>query len=153
MPDLKMIETALDSLLAQEAMELVDLRWLQEGSRWILRVYADKHGGIGLDDCEYLSGRIGAFIDETDAIRESYILEVSSPGIDRVLKKEKDFARFEGHRVRMRLKLPVDGQRNFQGQIRGVVDGRVVVDAGNERTFQVRPDEIEEARLIADVRP
>lgn len=150
MPDLKTLEASIEALLNQEAMELVDLRWLQESGRWILRVYADKHGGITIGDCEYLSGRVGALIDETQAIRESYTLEVSSPGLDRVLKKEKDFARFDGHRVRMRLKTPQDGQRNFAGHLRGVEDGCVVLDAGT-RTLKVRPDDIDEARLAPDV--
>jgi len=150
MIDIKAIETAVDGLLQQEGMELVDLRWLQEAGRWVLRVYADRNGGVSLNDCEYLSNRIGGMLDAMDSIHGSYVLEVSSPGLDRVLKKEKDFARFAGYRVRLRLKEPLEGQRNFQGCLKGLEAGLVVVDTGT-RTLNVPPAAIDEARLEPDV--
>jgi len=150
MLDLKSIETAVDGLIQQEGMELVDLRWLQEAGRSVMRVYADKNGGVSLKDCEYLSSRIGAMLDAMDAVRSSYVLEVSSPGLDRVLKKERDFLRFAGFRVRLRLKEPMDGQRNFQGRLKGMEAGLVVVDAG-ARTLNVPPLAIDEVRLDPDI--
>lgn len=150
MPDLKTVETAVEGLLNQEGMELVDLRWLQEGGRWILRVYADKHGGTTLRDCEVLSNRIGAMLDAMDAVECSYTLEVSSPGLDRVLKKEKDFVRFAGYQVRLKLKEPLEGQRNFKGRLQGVEGGLIVVDTG-VRTINVPPSSVEEARLQPDI--
>lgn len=151
MPDLKAIETSVDGLLQQEGMELVDLRWLQESGRWVLRVYADKHGGVSLKDCEYLSNRIGAMLDAMDAVESSYVLEVSSPGLDRILKKEKDFQRFNGYRVRLRLKEPLDGQRNFHGCLKGIEGGLVVVDTG-AKLLNIPPSAIDEARLEPDIK-
>src|SRR5437016_1113302 len=106
---LSAIEQAVTPLLDQEKAELVDLKFVQEGHRWVLKLFLDKPGGITLDDCAYFSDRIGSVLDESNAIGKSYVLEVSSPGIDRVVKKEKDFKRFAGQPVKVRLKLPQNG--------------------------------------------
>lgn len=150
MPDLKAIEEAVESLLGQEAAELVDLRYLQEGGRWILRVYADKHGGVTLGDCERYSEKIGALLDAMDAMERSYTLEVSSPGVDRILKKEKDFSRFAGHRVKLRLKGPLEGRRRFHGVLRGLEEGQVVLESDGH-VFRLAPEAIEEARLDPEI--
>src|SRR5690242_16065104 len=97
------IEKLIEPMLAQENAELVDLTYLKEGPRWVLRVFMDKEGGITLDDCAYFSERIGSLVDASGAVDRSYVLEVSSPGLDRVIKKEKDFARFAGKAVKVRL--------------------------------------------------
>ena len=122
--DAARIENVVEPLLAQEAAELVDIEWLHENGRQVLRFYLDKKGGITLDDCEHLSSRIGALLDEADFISGAYVLEVSSPGLDRVLKKEKDFVRFAGKTVQVRLKAPQEGRRNFKGVLRGFVTAR-----------------------------
>lgn len=140
------LETLIEPVLAQESAELVDLRYAKEGPRWVLRVYADKPGGITLDDCAQLSDRIGSLIDSTKAIDRSYVLEVSSPGLDRVIKKEKDFERFAGKAVKVRLKAPEQGQRNFQGVLTGFMNGKVVVDSAGKR-LEWPLSAIDEARL------
>ncbi|MEK7744293.1 MAG: ribosome maturation factor RimP [Elusimicrobiota bacterium] len=150
MNDLKAVESAVEGLLNQEAAELVDLRWLREGGRWVLRFYVDKHGGVSLDDCEYLSKRIGALLDAMDSVPYSYSLEVSSPGLDRVLKKEKDFLRFCGHRAKLRLRAPLEGQRRFNGLVKGFEAGEVLFDTG-QKTLRVVLVEVEEARLDPEV--
>ena len=144
--DAERIENAVEPLLAQEAAELVDIEWLHEHGRQVLRFYLDKKGGITLDDCEHLSNRIGALLDEADLVPGSYVLEVSSPGLDRVLKKEKDFARFAGKAVQVRLKVPQDGRRNFKAVLQGSVDGKVVIECEGAR-FEFPLGLIEEARL------
>lgn len=142
----KELETLLTPLLEQESAELVDLRFAKEGPRWVLRVYADKPGGITLDDCALLSERIGSLIDSEKAIERSYVLEVSSPGLDRVIKKEKDFQRFAGKQVKVRLKAPEAGQRNFHGVLTGFENGKVVVEEGPKR-HEWPLSAIDEARL------
>src|SRR3989338_4650369 len=102
MADIAKIEAVVEPILAQEAVELVDLQFGSEGGRRVLRFFVDKTGGIKLDDCEYLSHRIGAILDSADVIPGGYVLEVSSPGMDRVLKKERDFLRYVGHRAKVR---------------------------------------------------
>jgi len=104
--DIKGIEQLITPLLEQEGTELVDLKFAKEGPKWVLRIFLDKPGGITLDDCAYFSDRIGALLDASDAINKSYLLEISSPGLDRVIKKEKDFERFSGRSVKLRLKAP-----------------------------------------------
>ena len=123
----------------------------QAGGRWILRFYLDKHGGISLNDCERLSSRIGAMLDTLDVMKGSYSLEVSSPGVDRVLKKDKDFQRFTGHRVKIRLKTPLSGQRRFQGYLRGLDEGKVILASGVE-TIRLERAAIAEARLDPDIK-
>lgn len=128
--DKREIETLLAPLIEQEGGELVDLSWAKEGPKWVLRLFLDKQGGITLDDCAYYSDRVGAILDEKNAIERSYVLEVSSPGLDRVVKKDKDFVRFAGKAVKVRLKAPDNGQRRFSGVLKGLVDGKVAVEVG-----------------------
>src|SRR5262245_15369984 len=109
MADLALIEKAVQGVLDQEAVELVDLRYVHESGRWVLRFFLDKTGGVTLGDCEHLSNRIGAILDLTDLLPRSYVLEVSSPGIDRLLKRERDFKRFSGYRVQVWLSTPEAG--------------------------------------------
>ena len=144
--DAARIENVVEPLLAQEAAELVDFEWLHEHGRQVLRFYLDKQGGITLDDCEHLSHRIGALLDEADLIPGAYVLEVSSPGLDRALKKDKDFARFAGRAVQVSLKVPQDGRRNFKGILRGLLDGKVAVECDGSR-FEFPLGLIDEARL------
>lgn len=130
------LEKLIEPLLVQERAELVDLRFAKEGSRWVLRVFVDKEGGITLDDCEHVSDRISALLDETDPIQASYVLEVSSPGLDRIIKKKKDFEKFAGKTVKLRLKVPDAGQRNFKGALVGWREGGIaLVVNGSERVF------------------
>ena len=141
------LEVLLEPVLTQESAELVDLRFAKEGARWVLHVFADKEGGITLDDCAALSERIGSLIDSTKAIERSYVLEVSSPGLDRVVKKEKDFKRFAGKDVKVRLKAPEGGQRNFSGTLLGFENGKVVVEDEGKRRHEWPISAIDEARL------
>jgi ribosome maturation factor RimP len=128
--DAKEIETLVTPLIEQEGGELVDLQWRQEGHRWVLRLFLDKPNGISLDDCAYFSDRVGAMLDDEDAIDKSYVLEISSPGLDRVIKKDKDFERFAGKPVKLRVKIAENGQRRFSGILQGLKDGKVGVQVG-----------------------
>jgi ribosome maturation factor RimP len=150
MIDLGRIEKAVEPVLAQEAVELVDLRYLQAGGRWVLRFYIEKHGGVTLDDCERVSSRVGPLLDALGAMPHSYCLEVSSPGVDRVIKKKKDFERFSGHRVKVRLRTPVANQRRFQGFLKGV-DGEALVLSCGAADVRLELKDVEEARLDPEV--
>lgn len=140
------IETLLTPLVEQEGGEIVDLQWRREGHQWILRLFLDKPTGISLDDCAYFSDRVGAFLDEKDAIEQSYVLEISSPGLDRVVKKDKDFARFSGKPVKVRIKIAENGQRRFAGVLEGLQDGKVAVRVGKDLKLFDRKN-IDEVRL------
>lgn len=144
--DAKEIEALLTPLIEVEGAELVDLQWRKEGPQWVLRLFLDKSSGITLDDCAYFSDRVGATLDEGDKITRSYVLEVSSPGLDRVIKKDKDFERFAGKPVKLRLKLPENGQRRFSGTLKGLSEGKVAVQVEKDlRTFA--RENIDEVRL------
>lgn len=122
------IEAALEPLIEQHGMELVDVQWATESGRKILRVFIDKPGGILLSDCETMSAVIGQRLDDDTVVASQYVLEVSSPGMERVLKKEKDFARFVGTRARIVTDAPINGQRNFCGSLQAAAHGTVTIN-------------------------
>ncbi len=101
--------------LKKHDFELVDVEYVKEGGSWYLRAYIDKEGGITIDDCERISRPLSDWLDKEDFIEESYILEVSSPGLGRPLKKDKDFARSIGKNVEVRLFKAVDKRKEFTG--------------------------------------
>jgi len=140
------IETLLTPLVEQEGAEIVDLHWRQEGHRWVLRLFLDKPAGITLDDCAYFSDRVGAFLDEKDVIGKSYVLEMSSPGLDRVIKKDKDLERFSGKTVNLRLKIADAGQRKFNGTLKGLFEGNVCIQVG-ETLKRFPRQNVDEIRL------
>jgi ribosome maturation factor RimP len=105
---------------------------------------------VSLDDCQRLSERIGAVLDAMDVMPHAYALEVSSPGMDRVLKKTKDFEKFQGHRVKVTTREPMDGRRRFAGYLKGV-EGEGIVLACGDSLVRVGLDAIEEARLDPDI--
>lgn len=116
------VETQVEDLMAEilsgTDFELVDVEYVKERD-WYLRVFVDKVGGIDLDDCQMLSEKLGARLDESNIIGSAYILEVSSPGIDRILKKDKDFVREAGKIVDVTLYAPLDGKKSFVGELQG----------------------------------
>jgi len=150
--DLARIETLVLPVLDVEGVELVDLRYLQEGGSWVLRFYLDKEGGIGIADCEKMSRKIEAFLDMEDVVPTQYVLEVSSPGLDRVVKKEADFVRFAGEKVKLKMRTGLDGQRKFKGVLQGASNGKIRVALAEEREVELPIDDIEEARLDPDVK-
>ena len=142
----KEIETLITPVVEQEGGEIVDLQWRREGHQWILRLFIDKPTGITLDDCALFSDRVGAFLDEKNAIEQSYVLEISSPGLDRVVKKDKDFEKFAGKAVKVRIKIADNGQRKFSGILKGLQDDKVAVQVGETlKAFDKK--NIDEVRL------
>ena len=111
-------EQMMLEILAGTDYELVDVEYVKERD-WYLRVFVDKAGGIDLDDCQTLSEQLSAKLDAADIIGGAYILEVSSPGIDRILKKDKDFVREVGKVVDVTLYAPLDGKKIFVGELEG----------------------------------
>jgi len=102
-------------MMEEYGFELVDVEYVKEGGTWYLRAYIDKPGGITIDDCEAVSRRLSDILDEQDYIDDSYIMEVSSPGLGRPLKKEKDFQRSLGEEVEIRTYRMVERQKEFRG--------------------------------------
>ena len=132
------VEAWITPVLEQHQFELVDVEYVKEAGSWYLRVYIDKEGGIAVDDCEVVSREADPILDTDDCIEESYILEVSSPGLGRPLKKEKDFARSIGKDVEIRLYKAIDKQKEFTGTLTSYDADSVTLtmEDGSERTFE-----------------
>lgn len=120
------VSSVVDSIIADTDMELVDVEYVRERD-WYLRVYLDKPGGVDLDDCQMVSERLSETLDAKDPIKENYLLEVSSPGLDRVLKKDKDFKRYHGSQVDVQLFKPLNGSKQFTGALGDVTDETVTI--------------------------
>lgn len=132
-------EEIASPLAAELGLALVDVEFLKEGPNYYLRIYIDKDGGVAIDDCEALSRAVEAELDARDAIEPAYILEVSSPGLDRPIKKDKDFERYSGRLVEIKLYKPVDGVKELSAELVGLdTEGFVIVkdEAGEELSFK-----------------
>ena len=129
-------EEILNPIMEELEFELVDVEYVKEGSMWYLRAYIDKPGGITVNDCEAVSRAFSDKLDENDFIEDSYIMEISSPGLDRPLKKEKDFQRNMGKLVEIRTYRPIEKQKEFCGILTAYDSNSVTIDEdGNERVF------------------
>jgi ribosome maturation factor RimP len=143
----RQVEEISESLVVSEGMELVDLEYRREGPRWMLRLFIDKEGGVTVDDCARISRELGDLLDVKDLIPQAYVLEVSSPGLNRRIRKKKDFSRFAGNKVQLLLVSPKDGRRKIVGDLLGV-EGEEVVVTGTEGRFLVPLKDIAKANLI-----
>lgn len=122
----------LEPLVEAEGYDLVDLEYRREGGRGVLRLFIDKPGGsVTLDDCQTVSEFLSPVLDVENIIEGRYFLEVSSPGINRRIKKKADFERFIGSKVKMQLRIPVNGQRKVTGIIEGVEGEEIVIRGGS----------------------
>ena len=124
-------------VVEEEGCSLWDVEYVREAGTWYLRVYIDKEGGVGIDDCERISRRLDPILDEEDPIPDSYVFEVGSAGAERELKRPSDFEQFLGHEVELRLYRPMDGKKSFVGTLAGYDDGNVTITVGEEAlTFE-----------------
>lgn len=128
----------LEPIVEANDLELVDMEFVKEGMNWYLRVYIDKEGGVNIDDCELVSRALEAKLDEADPIEQAYILEVSSPGIDRPLKKEADFVKYQGEIIDVKLYKAQNGSKQYQGKLLGLENGVISIEEenGNVVTFE-----------------
>jgi ribosome maturation factor RimP len=122
------VNALAEQALADQNMELIDLEYRREGRGWVLRLYIDKENGITLDDCARVSQEIGTLLDVEDIIGTPYSLEVSSPGLNRPLKKEMDFIKYRGRLIKVKTFDPIDNRRNFKGKLREISEGRIGVE-------------------------
>lgn len=146
----KAVETLLEPCLEKEGIELVDVEYVRERD-WILRIFIDKEGGVDLNDCQHISEEAGALLDEKDLIAGNYLLEVSSPGIDRILKKDKDFRRFAGSDVDIKLYAPLNGRKelkNFTARLDGLTeDGKIRLTYNDTEELIIDKDKMSQMRL------
>lgn len=146
----KRTEELLLPIIEEKQFELVDVEYLKEGSNWYLRAYIDKEGGITVDDCELVSRTLSDILDKEDFISDAYVLEVSSPGLGRPLKKEKDFQRSLGKEVEIHLYKPLNKQKEYRGILHAYDKDNVVIEFEDETQLSMKRSEIALIRLAFD---
>lgn len=144
---LEQIEQLISPVLEQNQVELVDLSYQKSPGGWTLALFLDKPGGITLQDCEDWSGKLGALIDGASLLSHGYVLEVSSPGLDRPLRKTKDFQRFVGEKVQAKLFAPLNGQKNFHGILLGADEVVVRVKLDDDREVELPRSQMAKCKL------
>ena len=140
------IEELVTPVIIENHLELVDVEYKKEGKNWFLRIFIDKEGGVTVADCTQVSRHIEDLIDVEEVVPTSYVLEVSSPGLDRPLKKEKDFLRFKGKRAHVTTYTPIHQQKNFKGTIRDFQKDILFLDIDNQ-PVEIPRNQIAKARL------
>ena len=123
------VEKLIRGPVEEMGLELVDVEFVKEGGHWYLRIFIDKDGGVGLDDCQAVSDVVNPLLDEKDPIAQSYLLEVSSPGIERPLKKLRDFEQFLGHNINATTFSPINGSKKFTGRLLRASAQEIVLDS------------------------
>ena len=143
-------EELLLPIIESHGFELVDVEYVKEAGTWYLRAYIDKPGGISVDDCEVVSRAFSDILDEKDYIDDTYIFEVSSPGLGRPLKKEKDFKRSLGEEVEIRTYRPINKQKEFVGILKEYDTETVTIEYEDETTQVFQRCDIALIRLAFD---
>ncbi len=146
MKDIKTIEQTVSAALESKGVELVDLVIQNQGRKKLLQFFVDKSGGITLDDCSALTDSIDAVLEMENLIDGAYILEVSSPGIKRALKKPAHFKKFVGERIRVIVKTPIEGRGFFTGQLASADDTGFILDDGTTQ-FNFKYEDVKKVNL------
>jgi ribosome maturation factor RimP len=145
--------TLLEPVLLRDGYEIVEVEFAREAGGWVLRIYVDRSGGVTIDDCQAVSRTVDPILEVEDLVEGAWHLEVSSPGLDRPLRKPADFARFAGERVKVRTHAPVETgtgpRRNWSGILKGFQDGMVEVDVDG-RLHRIPHHQIAKAHLEYD---
>lgn len=144
---LQEISSYLNPIMLENNLELFDVELVKEGANWYLRIYIDKDNGVTIDDCELVSKKIENILDEKDPISFSYILEVSSPGIDRPLKKDSDYEKYKGKMIDVKLYSKKENTKELQGELVGLKEDIVTILDKNGKQIDINKSEIAVARL------
>lgn len=123
-------------IIEENSFEVVEVEFVKEGANYYLRLYVDKDGGFSIQDCEKVSRYLETKLEEDDFIEKAYILEVSSPGIDRILKKDSEYIKYKGRIVDIKLYKPIEKIKEFQGELVGLIEDKIVIiEDGKELKF------------------
>jgi ribosome maturation factor RimP len=143
------VRAMIHPIVLNEGMELVDVEYRRESGGWVLRLILDKEGGVTLDDCTRVSQEVGRSLDVEDILQTSYTLEVSSPGLTRPLKTEKDFMKYLHRLVKVKTVDPIQNRRQFKGKLLGVSENEVEIEVERE-IFQIPLSNVAKANLEID---
>lgn len=141
------VTTLLFPITEEKGLELVDVEFVKEGPNWYLRVYIDKENGVTIEDCEEVSRLLEKKLDEADPIVQAYILEVSSPGIDRPLKKPEDFIKYAGEVVDIKLYRPINGIKEYQGVLQGLENQVITITGEDGQVLEFEQKDVATIRL------
>ena len=142
------VEKLVEDIVNGSAIELVDVEYVKE-REWYLRVYLDKDGGIEIEDCQWVSQQLEAKFEELDPIKESYYLEVSSPGLDRALRKDRDFIRHIGDKIEISTFKSLNGDKKIVGILKCLKDGNIIIDVDGA-DISIPRDQTSQVRLYLD---
>jgi ribosome maturation factor RimP len=149
------IRQLAEPMLASIGIELIQVECLKMKTRWLVRIYMDREkGGVTLDDCALVSNQLGDLLDVHDVPPGPYTLEVSSPGLDRPLQRDKDFLKYRGSRINLRLGEKIDGRRNFCGELTDYEDGeggKVLVVTVGGKTYRIPREAVLKANLVYEL--
>ena len=144
------IVSLIEAVLVIEELELVDVEYKKEGKNWVLRIFIDKEGGVTIADCQKISRLTGDLIDVEATITTAYSLEVSSPGLNRVLKREKDFLKFKGEKIYLHSLSPVDNRRKFNGILTDFKEQTVFLEVDG-KVIGIPLHQVGKANLVIDI--
>lgn len=144
---IKKIEDLLLPIAQNENVEIVDIEYVKEEGKNVLRIYIDTEKGVNLDLCAKMSNLFGEELDKADPISDNYVLEISSPGIDRILKKEKDFERFKGFRIKVTTVTAINNQKHFKGNLVAVGNNKIVIDDLTNKIVEIEITNILRAKV------
>ena len=136
--------------LLADGLELVDVEFKKEGKNWILRIYIDREGGVKLAECQKVSRLAGDLIEVEEVIEPVYTLEVSSPGLNRVLKKEKDFLKYSGKKIYVQCHAPMDGRKKFTGILTGFIDQSIHLEVDGQH-YTIPLNLVAKANLVIEI--
>ncbi|RFU71324.1 ribosome maturation factor RimP [Peribacillus saganii] len=146
----EIVEELVTPVVDELGLELVEVEYVKEGKNWFLRVFIDKDAGVDIEECGIVSERLSEKLDELDPIPQNYFLEVSSPGAERPLKKDKDFQKAIGKNVYIKTYEPIDGEKEFEGVLTAFDGSEVTVEVRiktRKKTVVVPYDKVAKARL------
>ena len=143
------VRAIADPVFSEWGMELVDLEYRRESRGWVLRLYLDREGGVTLDDCTKVSQELGRILDVEDFIQTSYTLEVSSPGLSRRLRTEKDFMKYRGRLIKVKTSDSIENRRHFKGKLLGISENKLEIESDGG-IFQIPLSNVARANLEMD---
>ena len=149
-PVAQSITSLIGPVLTTKGLELADVEYKKEGKNWVLRIFIDKEEGVTVADCQKISHLVGDLIDVEETITTPFTLEVSSPGLDRALKREKDFLKSKGKRIRLHIIVPVDNRRKFIGILEDFRNQTIFMDLDG-KDFEIPLNQVAKANLVIEI--
>jgi ribosome maturation factor RimP len=149
-PVTQSVTELIEPVLLANGLELIDVEFNKEGKNWILRIYIDREGGVTLADCQKVSRLAGDLIEVEEVIEPVYTLEVSSPGLNRVLKKEKDFLKYSGKKIYVQCHAPIGGRKKFTGILTGFIDQSIHFEVDGQH-YTIPLNLVAKANLVIEI--